>query len=180
MAKACVPHNITAEPGHKSRRDDLPSLSHIPSLQFSHSYPARTRRRCNRGRAEIRESLVTGSRKKLALIAFAGLFAASGATALPISIQPEIASNNLAVNPAPLTSWMGTSGEGPTTEVEHNGLSIVYIDSVAIAIRVKRHPANAGCDGSPACDTTSVPEPGTWLLLIAGLLGLALKQGNNG
>ena len=134
--------------------------------------------------------LVAGIEKKLALIALVGLFAAGSASALPIPIEPETAYESEAVNPelvklvdvysGTVNPGMGTSGEGPDTESVLQGMSFVDSDLAVVSVTLPVQSVQAGCGAAEACQATAVPEPGTWLLLIAGLLGLGLTQGRNG
>ncbi len=119
--------------------------------------------------------------KKLALLAFVGLFAAGNAAALPMPFEPETAYDYEAVNLEVVNLGMGTSGEGPDMESVLQGMSFVDSDLVVMSLTLPVQPVVTGCDAATACQTaTAVPEPGTWLLLITGLLGLRLIQRKNG
>ncbi len=117
--------------------------------------------------------------KKLAVLAIAGLFAAGSASALPIPIEPESAFESEAVDPGLVSPGMGTSGEGPDMESVLQGMSFVRDDVVVASVTLPVQPVT-GCGAAGACQATAVPEPGTGLLLIAGLLGLYATQRRNG
>lgn len=124
---------------------------------------------------------MAGIEARLAALALVGLFAAGSVSALPIPIEPGTAYESEAVNPEVVNPGMGTSGEGPDTESVLQGMSFVDSDLVVVSMTLPVQSVQTDCGAAEACQAaTKVPEPGTWLLLIAGLLGLGLTQRKNG
>ena len=129
------------------------------------------------------DSLVAGFERKLALLALLGLFAAGGAYAVPVSIEPAAVFELEPGEPAFSTRTgviygldtveldMGTSGDGPATELALQGTSYVDRDIAVAVVALPVEPVT-GCTVAEACQAVAVTEPGAWLLLIAGLLGL--------
>ena len=122
---------------------------------------------------------MAGMERKLAVLAVVGLFAAGSASALPIPIEPVSQFESEAVDPGLVSPGMGTSGEGPDMESVLQGMSFVQRDVVVVREALPVQPVT-GCGAAGACQATAVPEPGTGLLLIAGLLGLYATQRKNG
>ncbi len=111
---------------------------------------------------------MAGIRSFSAIVAVLVAFASATAVALPISVEPLPEREVL----------IGTSGESPDTQQVLQGMSFVDYDIVVLSTALPVQPVS-GCTAAGACQTVAVSEPGTWLLLATGLLGLALRRGTN-